>query len=968
MPNTGFYETFISILLLIVIFVAYFLFSAKVTEGFGTLYDTQTRYTSAQNVYFNNEFNKALPYSPALEKDMGKFTDAVKGVDVLVNQVKNRDYTKLFKVDPLPGIKRKELVCSGVKEPILLPPQENEDNGCGWWYMDDDNKHSMGFLGARKGPHNPNIQNDMAGGKWIWNHKEAQQAEDAKICRKVKSCDLADLNSKKCGFCLATNIGVPINAYGLAKYPEDGRLSCADIIINPTKCPKPIVRREPIVSPDGTVTYPPPVVNICDPVNGQLTKACLIRLALGAGCTDDGVVLNVLRGDNDGYYNGNGTENNMKYRMARDIIKDEGKITTDKAYLGYGVCDRDSALGYYSSLVTSMVSGKTTRAREAASFFVKGTDFDPCKYDPTQTGPFELYCQQRVAREKGCQPDGSAYPNTNNKGKYDKMDWTKLNQYFVKIHSDMSQTASTKVQKEATKLCLGVDIAPVPADCGDTNGIEVLWYSWEYEWDFPDRSASAQYFYGRQVRRELPFFNTGGGEYNPYNQQSRMAMRIRGQINEADNRNAKLWVMTDDGVACKVNDKMLIRSFWDQGPTAYESPQFSIIGGKPLNIEFFWYQNGGGATFLPKITNADESYDQVSAKTLTLRVPDSYPLSRWDLYMGVSTDRNGVLSSTLSNMQSTQIDGKKCMMLGGAGAGIGIRNNVRGSAYKTFTFMTYYKSKWARLFALRAGSCAAVWNGVSIEGGISAEGKLWFGMKGDNTDFLLWVSSPAQTVTPGKWCHIAYSLDDDMKGVTIFLDGKKVVRKRVDGINGEQYKATRFTQVTIGHHNWACNGAAKPPPDPQAAKGGNSSGLKYLGCWGDDGGRPLPNRLPNVQKVEACGEQAKKAGYMRFGVQYYGECWAGNNADWNRAGKRDGCPPLGGGWNNQVYEIGPQPPPDCAPSADGSINLYLAWVHWFDYTLGESDLMMDKGLGYSHKNLYDEDPTSGWKNAFMKTK
>ena len=135
MPNSGFYETFISILLLIVIFVAYFLFSAKVTEGFGTLYDTQTRYTTSQHVYFKNEFNKALPYSPALEKDMGKFTDAVKGVDVLVNQVKNRDYTKLFKVDPLPGIKRKEMVCSGVNEPIQLPPQENEDNGCGWWYI-----------------------------------------------------------------------------------------------------------------------------------------------------------------------------------------------------------------------------------------------------------------------------------------------------------------------------------------------------------------------------------------------------------------------------------------------------------------------------------------------------------------------------------------------------------------------------------------------------------------------------------------------------------------------------------------------------------------------------------------------------------------------------------------------------------------------------------------------------------------
>jgi hypothetical protein len=75
---------------------------------------------------------------------------------------------------------------------------------------------------------------------------------------------------------------------------------------------------------------------------------------------------------------------------------------------------------------------------------------------------------------------------------------------------------------------------------------------------------------------------------------------------------------------------------------------------------------------------------------------------------------------------------------------------------------------------------------------------------------------------------------------------------------------------------------------------------------------------------------------------------------------------LGGGWNNQVYEVGPTPPPDCPPAKDGAINICLAWVHWFDYTMSAEEMQMDKGLGYSNDRIYKEDPSTGWKNVFDK--
>jgi len=59
-----------------------------------------------------------------------------------------------------------------------------------------------------------------------------------------------------------------------------------------------------------------------------------------------------------------------------------------------------------------------------------------------------------------------------------------------------------------------------------------------------------------------------------------------------------------------------------------------------------------------------------------------------------------------------------------------------------------------------------------------------------------------------------------------------------------------------------------------------------------------------VKSVAECGALAKEAGMNTFGVQYYGECWTGNNTNWDRYGRLDdrGCGELGSGANNQVYK------------------------------------------------------------------
>jgi cell division protein FtsL len=120
---------------------------------------------------------------------------------------------------------------------------------------------------------------------------------------------------------------------------------------------------------------------------------------------------------------------------------------------------------------------------------------------------------ERVAREKGCQPAGSSYPTEANKSVYDNMTWSKFNQYFTDLYSQMASGDKT-IQADSTQKCLGVTITQPPADCGDLNGCEVLWYAWAYEWDLPEKTSSRATFYGRQILPTLPNFNTGGADFN----------------------------------------------------------------------------------------------------------------------------------------------------------------------------------------------------------------------------------------------------------------------------------------------------------------------------------------------------------------------------------------------------------------------------------------------------------------------
>ncbi|HEV7670870.1 MAG TPA: WSC domain-containing protein [Thermoanaerobaculia bacterium] len=97
---------------------------------------------------------------------------------------------------------------------------------------------------------------------------------------------------------------------------------------------------------------------------------------------------------------------------------------------------------------------------------------------------------------------------------------------------------------------------------------------------------------------------------------------------------------------------------------------------------------------------------------------------------------------------------------------------------------------------------------------------------------------------------------------------------------------------------------------------GNGPG--YLGCYTDATTRALPVQMPGASNtIESCKAAAYNAGYKYAGLQYYGQCYAGNtlgyalvaDSECNTACTGNPAQTCGGGWHNSIYSTGYNPPP-----------------------------------------------------------
>ncbi len=109
----------------------------------------------------------------------------------------------------------------------------------------------------------------------------------------------------------------------------------------------------------------------------------------------------------------------------------------------------------------------------------------------------------------------------------------------------------------------------------------------------------------------------------------------------------------------------------------------------------------------------------------------------------------------------------------------------------------------------------------------------------------------------------------------------------------------------------------------------------YRGCFTDDPNRALPQWLGSVYDVATCVNLAGANGLAYAGLQWYGECWGGNELRYSQVGDGECNTPClsgqmcGGAWRNSIYATGiAPPPPGSSMQADSAVRGCSNWYWW----------------------------------------
>jgi hypothetical protein len=94
---------------------------------------------------------------------------------------------------------------------------------------------------------------------------------------------------------------------------------------------------------------------------------------------------------------------------------------------------------------------------------------------------------------------------------------------------------------------------------------------------------------------------------------------------------------------------------------------------------------------------------------------------------------------------------------------------------------------------------------------------------------------------------------------------------------------------------------------------------EYIGCFVDRPDRALPAGFGHADSIADCTARVANAGYAYAGLEYYGECYGGNDVGYEQAPDSDCNTPCTGGdtcggvWRNSIYRItdAQPPPPPC---------------------------------------------------------
>ena len=703
-------------------------------DGDGTFYNQQSSYANRLFKRFQEQGLKAIFTQPGAPTD--DINAAINSPDLYLPDAPDRDYSTYLTVDP--GFKYVGLdnLCRGANMPKNLPTRiPQQVYNCAWWYIDDPATPSIGASGTVQGPIFPN--NLPPNGEWVWDIATAQRMEEMKMCRRITNCDLIDAPGIKnvCGFCMSKGYAVPIDARGDEAYPDDinacgtkparsseacqpppvnGPVTVDGVNCNPalgTPSPDNLIRLytnnecdqmngnwyqngECLIRGGGSYSAACAINNgpasltaepertICSPdAAGNLSRACLISLCKGLGYNPKGTVLRLLN-------NANSPGGNDA--MAIQILR-QGGINIPDAVFGYGNIDKESAIMTYSQIWNAMKGGSTALIRLAANYLVVGSEnFDICKFDDSDPGPFPTMCVDRAFRMAGCQNAGTAKPTDATVAAFGKATWGDIKKHFANMYNGMTN-GDSEVQDQNMKKCIGIKfVRDLPVKC-DNPGMERMWYSAKYDGPWSRDSGTrnwgqTQIFYPAFMGRDI--LTTGWTQIANYDNtpmgkarsNSPVWMKTRMIMNPGPtNLTDKMDIWVAHGFRMAVNGTETFARDLVQNVTRYNIP-VTVPAGQNNIVEIMYDSvNASG-----QLQIGGPAWDRINTMA-QMPFPESAPVIAFDFFRGTDKDRHGTVVSMNVGASIAQVDGITSLQTG-PNAYIKILTPLRWAALKTYTW------------------------------------------------------------------------------------------------------------------------------------------------------------------------------------------------------------------------------------------------------------------------------------------
>ena len=755
-----------------------------------------SRFESDQRNYYTSEINRAFPASRA-NNTIAAALGIVDPQTTATYPTHGPNLVSNFGRES-PAIKRDE-ACRGLPAPTPSMRDPSDRTGCGWWFTPNPAIQSVGAYGSRRGPMSPTLDRDIGTGQWVWDVQQAMQMEGAKQSAKIQACpDLQFSQFPNMGWCPSTNRAVVTDGNGNPAFPQSAGGDCpgGGIITSYQQCPP------PPSDPSNPSSQNPGVVGICQPDgNGALSPACLQSI-VNQSCSSTGTMSLAL---GSGYASSYAPFNDVNAVLAQRGFNIPSGIVND------GRMSVQDALGFTNTLRAAAGAGDQSRTTMASKNLCYGTPFDPCAFQPSDTGPFPPQCITKAALAMGYSANAGLLPANIGMGYWNQYysTWQQVLDGLTwwKSTADTPQS-QPNLQANGIANVYGTTIKYPKQGCNNAGVMMYRYYFPGFNQELFPAAGPHTHFMGRYMfKNGFPKKLETTEDQTPAGGFLTEGQRYIANFIPIDGGTYQFFTVSDDNMRIFIDDQLVLPWSFSNGV----SQTIQMVPGQVYKIVVDLWNGGGPWAFILQMSVNQSPWQDIPPTQLFMtqdrRLP-TFELAFNQMPVGTT----GVIQDTNSVFQNLEmigasvgsLNGKQCMVVNGWNSGVfgyaTYSQGIRARAFKSYTMMVQVNSAtrakdggFSSLFSFyntsdsnvgypRTGAPSVSWDYPYRRQDLTCwtyTGNIVF----QYTDRTITQSanSALAPLSYGQWVHVAIVWNEDFSGFTTYLNGAVASQAIING-------------------------------------------------------------------------------------------------------------------------------------------------------------------------------------------